>query len=110
LLDEQRTAATAEALMRSRYSAFHLRRADYLLASWHHTTRPASFAESDWQDLKWIGLKIISSQAGQPGDLTGNVEFIARFKTGGRAGKLHERSQFVCENGRWFYVDGEMLP
>jgi SEC-C motif-containing protein len=99
------TAPTPEALMRSRYAAFVLDRRDYLLASWHASTRPAEL-EPPEPGLKWLGLDVKRS-ALQDAD-HGSVEFVARSKLGGRAHRLHEVSRFVRENGEWFYVDGEL--
>lgn len=98
-------APTPEALMRSRYSAFALDLRDYLLASWHASTRPAAL-EPPEPALKWLGLDVKRS-AMQDAD-HGTVEFVARSKLGGRAHRLHELSRFVRENGEWFYVDGDL--
>jgi SEC-C motif-containing protein len=95
-------APTAEALMRSRYSAFVLGRHDYLLATWHASTRPSAL-ELDPPGLKWLGLEVRQHRAQDPDHAT--VEFVARHKLAGRAQWLHEVSRFVRENGRWFYVD-----
>ena len=96
-------APTAEALMRSRYSAFVLQDATYLLATWHASTRPASL---DFDPSpKWLGLDVRAHQA--TGVDTAEVEFVARYRVEGRAVRLHERSRFVHENARWFYVDGD---
>jgi SEC-C motif-containing protein len=94
---------TALELMRSRYSAYTLHEAAYLQATWHVSSRPQiDFAEED-DNLKWIGLDIRRHQ--ESGD-EATVEFIARYKIGGRAERLHEVSRFVREEGRWYYVDG----
>jgi SEC-C motif-containing protein len=101
-------AASAEALMRARYSAYVLRREDYLLASWHPSTRPASLRLAAQQPAPtWLGLAV---RAHQPIDADhAQVEFVARFRIGGgRAQRLHEASRFVREDGRWFYVDGDI--
>lgn len=96
-------APTALALMRSRYSAYVLQRADHLLATWHASTRPASL---DFEPgLKWLGLEV--RRHAEEGDRA-TVEFVARSKLGGRATRLHETSRFVCEQGRWLYLDGQM--
>ena len=95
-------APDAEHLMRSRYSAFVLERADYLLATWHSSTRPASM---DFDaGAKWLGLEVREHKTTGAG--TAEVEFVARYRLDGRAVRLHERSRFVREDGRWFYVDG----
>jgi SEC-C motif-containing protein len=106
-LDQDAAAPTAEALMRSRYSAYVLRNEPYLLATWHVSTRPESLELAD-DATKWIGLEIKRSEAGGPGDERGLVEFVARYKVGGRAFRLHETSRFVREDGRWYYVDGDI--
>ena len=96
-------APTAEALMRSRYSAFVRGDAGYLLATWHPSTRPAAI-EADPPGLKWLGLDVRRHEVQDADHAT--VEFVARSKLGGRAHRLHETSHFVREDGRWFYVDG----
>jgi SEC-C motif-containing protein len=98
-------AATPEALMRSRYSAFVLDLRPYLLATWHASTRPAEL-EPPETGLKWLGL-VVKRAVMQDVD-HGTVEFVARSKLGGRAHRLHEVSRFVRENGEWFYVDGTL--
>ena len=96
-------APDAEHLMRSRYSAFVLERADYLLATWHPSTRPVSL---DFDEAtKWLGLEVREHKA--TGADTAEVEFVARYRVQGKAVRLHERSRFVREDGRWLYVDGD---
>jgi SEC-C motif-containing protein len=102
---ERLGAPTPEALMRSRYSAYVLGLADYLLATWHAGTRPAALDPLD-PSLRWLGLEVRA--AGQTDADHGTVEFVARSKRGGRAHRLHETSRFVREGGRWFYVDGDV--
>ena len=99
-------AADAEALMRSRYSAFVLKLEDFLLATWHETSRPASL-DLAADNTKWLGLEV-KKYASESADRA-KVEFIARYKIGGRAHRLHEISRFVREDGRWLYVDGELV-
>ena len=101
-------APTAEALMRSRYTAYALGEFDYLRSTWHSTTQPAEIA-SDTAP-KWVGLEVLSTECGGPQDAEGQVEFIARYKLQGRAFRLHERSRFVREGGNWRYVDGILDP
>lgn len=87
--------------MRSRYSAFVLQLAPYLLATWHASTRPDRI---DFEpEREWMLLKVIASE--QTGDAA-TVEFRAQSRAGGRTHVLHEVSRFVREDGRWFYVDG----
>ena len=96
----------AEALMRSRYSAFALERAAYLLQSWAASHRPASI-EFD-PGVKWLGLEIRLHR--RTDEASAEVEFVARQKPlTGPAVRLHERSRFVCEDDRWLYVDGDAL-
>lgn len=91
--------------MRSRYSAFVLANEEYLLATWHPTKRPNSITFDTNQ--KWLGLKIV--EATSTGATTAEVEFIARYRIGGgSAARLHERSRFVKEADRWWYVDGDI--
>lgn len=96
-------APDAEALMRSRYTAYALVRKDYLLATWHPTTRPSTIRLDP--AVKWIGLDVRMHSA--EGDRA-MVEFVARSKQGGRAHRMHETSRFVREAGCWYYVDGEV--
>jgi len=97
-------APDADSLMRSRYTAFVLRRADYLQATWHPGTRPAQL-ELD-AGARWLGLEVRQHRSTGPGQA--EVEFVARYRLAGRAVRLHERSRFVCEAGRWLYVDGDI--
>jgi SEC-C motif-containing protein len=99
-------AATAEQLMRSRYAAFVLLDADYLLRTWHPRTAPAEL-ELD-PGMEWRRLDILSTSRGGPLDSEGTVEFKAHFRHDGERGVLHETSRFVRENRRWLYVDGDV--
>ena len=99
-------APDAESLMRSRYSAFVLQRESYLLATGHANTRPAQVSFDTTG--KWLGLEVRKSLASSPTEA--EVEFVARFKpVGASAWRLHERSRFVLQAGRWWYVDGVQL-
>ena len=115
--------------MRSRYAAFVLCDEPYLLATWHPRTRPASVPFD--RNQKWLGLKIVDARekgtdlfsgdngckydsspfpSFQSSPVHAEVEFIARYRVGGgSAARLHERSRFVREDNRWFYVDGDLL-
>ena len=99
------TAPSAEALMRSRYSAFVLGDLAYLQASWHASTRPAELTPNE-AGLKWLGLDVRQHLSQDADHAT--VEFVARSKLGGRAHRLHEISRFVREEGVWYYLDGEL--
>ena len=92
--------------MRSRYCAYALGLASYLLDTWHASTRPAEL-ELDPGATKWIGLQILASALLD--ETHGTVEFVARCRIGGRAERMHENSRFVRENGRWYYVDGDFV-
>ena len=99
-------APDAQSLMRSRYCAFVLCNERYLLATWHPRTRPSSIPFNRSQ--KWLGLRVINACA--TGTDAAEVEFIARSRVSNAAAvRQHERSRFVREGGRWFYVDGDML-
>ena len=93
--------------MRSRYTAFAVGDAAYLLATWHPTTRPPGLELDD--DLTWRRLDVLRA-AGGPFDTDGVVEFVAHHRSPGGRGTLHEVSRFVREDGRWWYVDGDQLP
>ncbi len=105
-VEQINNAPTAEALMRSRYSAFVLRNEDYLRYSWHPDTCPENIHLN--KNTQWLGLKIINTVAGGEKDDTGEVEFIARSKTNGKASRLHENSRFSRFENRWVYVDGKI--
>ena len=98
-------AQSALQLMRSRYSAFTLGDADYLVKSWHPDTRPASVTIDESQ--RWIGLKIKTVSRGGPDEDEGSVEFVARYKVQGKAYRLHENSRFRKLDGRWYYLDAK---
>ncbi len=95
---------TAEALMRSRFQAFRDGDVAWLLASWHPSTRPASLDLTG--SPTWRGLQIVDTVAGGVGDDSGIVEFRATYlRLGGGVDVQHERSRFVREGGRWYYLD-----
>lgn len=113
-------APDAESLMRSRYTAFVLERADYLLATWAPQRRPSQVSFD--AGVKWLGLDVRSRSVLDADHA--EVEFVARQRdTSGVATRLHERSRFVRggdagddaastseDKSRWFYVDGDRLP
>ena len=98
-------APDAATLMRSRYTAFVLDELDYLLDTWHHSTRPVAL-EPNPAGMKWLGLEVRGHS--QDADQA-TVEFVARSRQNGRADRLHEISRFLREDGRWFYVDGDFI-
>jgi len=97
-------APQAEALMRSRYSAFVRDLTGYLLDTWHPSTRPEVLTPNA-PGLRWLGLEVRRHE--QLDDDHATVEFVARSKLSGRAHRLHESSRFVREGGRWYYLDGD---
>lgn len=101
------TAATAEALMRSRYAAFALNLEDYLLKTWHPDTRPATLNLAEEPPMKWLGLQV--KQAKSISETSASVEFVARYKIAGKAERLHELSQFTRIDGSWYYLSGDYL-
>lgn len=103
-LDGEAFAPTAEALMRSRYSAFVEGRREYLLRTWAEETRPDVLELDPGQ--RWLDLSIRATSAGGVADDVGEVEFVARSRVGGRGLRLHERSRFRRVDGQWVYVDG----
>lgn len=99
--------ATAEQLMRSRYSAFVLQDEPYLLRT-HHPSTALGVLGLD-PEMQWRRLDILSSCRGGPFETEGTVEFKAYYRHGNERGILHENSRFVRDNGRWLYVEGEIL-
>lgn len=90
--------------MRSRYSAYVLELESYLLDTWHPDTRPTSLDFGEEPKPSWMRLSIMAVDC--PGTAEATVEFVARYKMRGRAHRLQELSRFVCQGGRWYYVDG----
>ncbi|MEJ1958535.1 MAG: YchJ family metal-binding protein [Nitrosomonadales bacterium] len=105
-LDKGENALSAEILMRSRYTAYTLLREDYVLATWHPSTRPVALKLAEDGATKWLGLEVKRHEQLQAD--SARVEFVARYKVNGRAHQLHEVSHFTREQGRWFYVDGDV--
>ncbi len=104
----ERPATTAVALMRSRFTAFALGDVDYLLTTWHPSTRPPDL-DLDAEVL-WRRLQIVDTEAGGEHDPTGVVQFRAQYVRDGGRHILHERSRFTRDrDGRWLYVDGDFV-
>jgi SEC-C motif-containing protein len=101
------TAGTAEQLMRSRFSAFALGDAAYLLRTWHRSTRPSTLDLDG--NVRWTGLEVLATSGGSLLEPAGTVEFRAHYTTGGRIGVQHENSRFVREGSQWRYLDGVAL-
>lgn len=106
-LDEDKFAPSAEALMRSRYSAYVLKREDYVLATWHPSTRPEKLDLAADTQTKWLGLDVKRHELTAPDQAI--VEFVARYKINGRAQRLHEISRFIQLDQRWYYVEGTFV-
>lgn len=100
-LDSGLPAPDAQQLMRSRYSAYVLGREAYLLSTWHASTRPQPPLLGE--PVKWLGLEV---KRHVPDGGRAVVEFVARYRSGGQGQRLHEVSNFVLEDGKWWYVDG----
>lgn len=99
--------ATAVELMRSRFEAFRRADTQWLLATWHPSTRPTELDLTD--NPRWRGLQIVQTLAGEADDHQGVVEFRATYLRDDKGVEvLHERSRFVREQGQWFYVDGDV--
>lgn len=110
-IEGHKPAKTAEALMRSRYTAFALGAVDYIINTTAEENRNPEDAEiiaEQVQATTWVGLRILDSVAGKASDNTGIVEFRARFEAEDQNGELHERSNFRKENNHWYYVDGQI--
>jgi SEC-C motif-containing protein len=101
-------ARTAVALMRSRFSAYAVGDADYVLATWHPATRPADVTLDE--TITWRRLQIVDTERGGDDDHDGVVEFRAQYVDGGRRHILHERSRFIRTGDRWHYLDGAFPP
>jgi SEC-C motif-containing protein len=96
------SAHTPQELMRSRYSAYVLGKIDYLLTTWHPSTAPGDL---ELQPIQWMGLEVRNEETA--GDVA-MVEFVARYKVNGRAQRMIETSRFVRQEGRWWYIDGQV--
>ena len=106
-LHEGAAAASAEALMRSRYAAFALGDVAYLLRSWHARTRPASLTLD--ADDTWTGLEVLDTAAGGPADDEGTVTYRARRQdASGATHTMRETARFIRRAGRWVYLDGDV--
>lgn len=105
-------AATAEQLMRSRYTAYVVGNVDHVVATHDPDTQESVDRDGTlaWsKQSEWLGLEVVGSEGGGAGDTTGTVEFVARFAVAGKIQAHHERSRFKKVDDRWYYVDGDML-
>ena len=113
LLSGESRAATAETLMRARYTAFAEKRFQFLTDSLHPASRQDHDAAATrrWaENSDWLNLEIQSTEAGGEEDSEGVVEFVATFKDKGVTHRHHEKSEFRKEKGIWYFVDGKMVP
>ncbi|MFW2366693.1 MAG: YchJ family protein [Desulforhopalus sp.] len=106
VIKDHRLAMSAERLMRSRYVAYVIKAEDYLLSSWHPTTRPNKI-DFEPRPVRWLGLEIHGSELGRDSDSKGSVDFTATYYENGQICKLREKSHFVKEHGLWYYLSGK---
>jgi SEC-C motif-containing protein len=106
ILEGYHCAPTAEALMRSRYTAFVCRHEEHILASWHKKYRPEKL-NFEGHPVVWLGLTIHEVREGLHDDQTGTVDFTSTYLENGQISRLRENSQFVREDGRWYYLKGD---
>lgn len=105
VLNDHCLATTAEILMRSRYTAFVKQHVQHLQSSWHMTTRPTTLNFDD-HPVVWLGLEINSRRDGMASDSGGYVDFSCSYLENGQLCKLQEVSEFIKENGLWYYLKG----
>lgn len=111
LLNGEQLASTAEALMRSRYTAYVLKQIDYLTESLHPDYRQDhdQLAAKRWaEQAEWLGLEVKEIIGGREQDQTGTVEFIANYRERGQIRHYHEIGHFCREQERWYYVEGQL--
>lgn len=101
-----KSAATAEELMRSRFTAYAQHNEAYLLATWDSSKRPDNIDFSKEDNVEWKRLEIIGTKKGGEKDVKGIVEFKAFYQMNGEEYAMHEISRFVRKDGKWFYLDG----
>ena len=112
ILSGDQDAPTAEALMRSRYTAYVKNDIDYLERSMHSKTRSTFDREAtrEWSESsEWLGLEIKSVDGGGEDDDKGNVEFVAKYSKEGEEESHHEIAEFLREKGRWAFLDGKQV-
>jgi len=106
VLNDQSLATTAEMLMRSRYTAFVQQHTQYIQSSWHTKTRPKTLNFDD-HPVVWLGLQIHNQHEGSVSDSSGTVDFSCSYLENGQLCKLQEVSEFLKENGLWYYLQGD---
>ena len=105
--------ATAEALMRSRYSAYAMKEIDYIVATCLRDEEHGIDVEATrrWAEgSTWLGLQVLKAEKGGEGDQEGTVEFKAAYVQGGLRESHHEKASFVRKDGAWLYSEGEVFP
>lgn len=111
IISGNRTADTAEQLMRARYSAYVFAEMDFIYESTHPDHRQGydHAGTKDWAETaEWQGLEIIGTTGGGADDSVGEVEFIARFNEKGDNREHHESGQFKRKDGHWYFTEGQM--
>ena len=108
-IDHNCLAETAKQLMRSRYTAYVRHNVNYLLATWHQSTRPDDMSSANLMPTIWNQLYIVETRYGLKQDDDGTVEFVAYYSNKNTNEKLHEISHFVKVDNKWFYVDGQII-
>lgn len=111
-LDNSKWPDTAESLMRSRYSAYVLKKIDYVDKT-HHPKFGGDFDKDEalkWaNESEWMGLDIVKKSKGETQDDTGTVEFVAKYKNQGKDAKHHEIANFKKHNDKWYYTQGTIV-
>ena len=103
----QKTPSTAEALMRSRFTAYVMDNMAYIQQTWDSSTRPSEDKLNfGGEAIVWNRLEIIDVKKGGVSDTKGIVEFKAYYTKDGEGHVLYETSRFIKTNGRWYYLDG----
>ena len=108
-----KNAPTAEALMRSRYTAYVEHAIDYIVETCVHDEKDKIDVREtkNWSEKStWLGLKILSTEKGGADDTEGSVEFQALYEMGGLRDTQHEKAGFIKKDGRWFYDSGSIVP
>lgn len=98
--------------MRSRYTAFCMANIDYLIATHHPTQRQADERQTlarTIADTRWFSLRVLGRDRSKEAVGVGTVEFVAFYQSQGNFGQLHERSQFIRQDNRWYYHHGVIL-
>ena len=108
VLDDHRRAVTAEALMRSRYTAFVKKHEAHIITTWHINNRPKTLNFED-HPVVWLSLEVREVLDGSANDTTGTVDFTSTYLENGLLSRLREKSQFVREDGLWYYLSGECV-